>query len=83
MKVTGLAHIIKCAAALAGGELGRLTRMKHLGLTVNGLTGPIPSQLGLLTSTTWLDVEKNPLTGSIPTELGLLSNVQTILCGES
>ena len=48
-----------------------MTNLESLSLSVNGLTGPLPSELGRLTALTYLGVHSNSLTGTIPAELGM------------
>ena len=50
-------------------------------MSVNGLTGSIPSELGNLSNLTSLTLISNDLTGSIPSELGNLSNLTTLWIG--
>ncbi len=54
-------------------ELGNLTALTSLSLSLNDLTGSIPSELGNLTALTNLNLSINYLTGSIPSELGNLT----------
>ena len=57
-------------------ELGNLTNLQTLDLTLNDLSGNIPPQLGNLTSLENLSLGANQLTGSIPTDLGKLTNLE-------
>ena len=59
----------------AGGELSGVTRLVHLSLRNNELTGSIPAELGNLTELTTLDLQGNELTGAIPPELASLTNL--------
>ena len=47
-------------------------------LSVNNLTGSIPSELGNMNSLSELALDGNKLTGSIPPELGNLSNLEDL-----
>ena len=59
-------------------ELGSLTNLRRLGLSVNRLSGEIPPELGSLAYLSVLDLSGNLLTGSIPPELGNLANLQLL-----
>ena len=53
-------------------------RVAELGLSGNGLTGPIPAQLGDLSDLELLDLRFNGLTGPIPAQLGTLTNLELL-----
>ncbi len=59
-------------------ELGQLTALRELDLSVNELAGSIPPELGGLTDLTSLVLRRNVLTGSIPPELGRLPVLLTM-----
>ena len=49
-----------------------------LGLSGNGLLGPIPNTLSTLTSLTSLDLSSNDLTGSVPATIGSLVSLRLL-----
>ena len=53
-----------------------LPKLKRLDLSINSLTGVIPSELGTLSELDSLNLWGNSLTGAIPSELGDLSNLK-------
>nr|KAJ0192340.1 hypothetical protein LSAT_V11C800410530 [Lactuca sativa] len=53
--------------------LGRLTNLRDLDLSDNGVTGTIPESLGRLSFLEVLDLSQNQLTGLIPESLGKLA----------
>ena len=57
-------------------ELGLLSGLERLNLSVNRLTGPIPGQLGALSNLRDLELSDNNLTGSVPIELTSLPSLQ-------
>ena len=65
-------------------ELGRLTHLEVLDLSVNGpnpgngLSGLIPAELGALTRLRILDLSLNHLTGPVPPELGRLAHLEVL-----
>ena len=59
-------------------SLGNLTRLKHLGLQSNKLTGNIPESLGNLTKLVGLLLMPNNITGAIPESLGNLQNLKVL-----
>lgn len=60
-------------------ELGLLTMLKDLILSVNGnLRGSIPFELGQLTSLQSLTLGYTGVSGEIPSELGLLTNLRYV-----
>jgi Leucine-rich repeat (LRR) protein len=58
-------------------ELGNISYLEDLVLTLNQLTGNIPPELGNLSYLDYLDLSSNQLTGSIPPELGNLSSIDS------
>ena len=52
-----------------------VTKLTHLDLGANELTGGVPAELADFSSLTHLDLGSNDLGGSIPPELGSLSNL--------
>ena len=59
-------------------ELGSLTSLTELDLSVNDLSGSIPSQLGSLTSVAVLNLSYNGLTGAIPGGLGSMAALEEL-----
>ena len=57
-------------------ELGGLTELRTLHLSVNYLNGSIPPELGNLTELSTLNLSANYLDGSIPPELGGLTKLR-------
>ncbi|CDP19288.1 unnamed protein product [Coffea canephora] len=53
-------------------EIGNLTQLHALNLSLNSLSGEIPRAVGELAYMLRLDLHHNQLTGSIPQELGVL-----------
>ena len=81
--ITGVGELVTGLAIhnndLAGGlpsELGNLTNLKELNLSLNDLTGEIPSELGGLVNLKELDLSGNDLTGEIPHDLAGLTNLE-------
>ena len=60
-------------------ELGSLTGLVRLDLSVNELSGPMPPELGELGSLTLLNLSNNDLSGAIPGELADLAGLTS--CG--
>ena len=56
-------------------EVGLLTQLMWLDLSMNAFTGSIPSQLGQLTKLTRLNDFGNAFTGSLPSQLGQLTQL--------
>lgn len=50
-------------------------RVTEINLSINNLSGHLPSSLGNLAQLEWLNLAVNQLTGYIPTELGKLKNL--------
>uniref|UniRef100_A0A0E0JYG0 non-specific serine/threonine protein kinase n=1 Tax=Oryza punctata TaxID=4537 RepID=A0A0E0JYG0_ORYPU len=50
----------------------------HLDLSMNSLSGPIPSDIGRLAELSDLDLSRNVLTGSIPPLIGNLTNLAVL-----
>ena len=64
-------------------ELGQLSNLEVLYLSINGLSGPIPSELGQLSNLKYLGLNINELSGPIPPELGKLSNLKHLGLGSN
>ena len=64
-------------------ELGNLTNLTNLTLSVNSLTGSIPAELGNLTNLTNLYLGSNSLSGNIPAELSNLTNLTGLRLGDN
>ena len=60
-------------------ELGELSALQWLTLTINQLTGSIPPELDNLTNLRGLALGQNQLTGSIPSELGRLADLESLI----
>ena len=56
-------------------DVGNLSNLTRLSLSVNRLSGPIPPELSSLSNVTDLSLSENDLSGPIPPELGNLSNL--------
>ena len=56
-------------------ELGLLENLEYMDLSMNQLTGSIPSSFGNLTNLRGLGLEYNQLSGEIPPEIGYLTNL--------
>ncbi|XP_065621398.1 probable leucine-rich repeat receptor-like serine/threonine-protein kinase At3g14840 isoform X1 [Quercus suber] len=54
------------------------TKLKFLSLSVNNLSGPIPSFLGSITTLKFLSIETNLFSGMVPHELGKLVNLENL-----
>ncbi|XP_017250274.1 probable leucine-rich repeat receptor-like serine/threonine-protein kinase At3g14840 isoform X2 [Daucus carota subsp. sativus] len=54
------------------------TKLEHMAVTVNNLSGPIPDYLGNISTLRNLSLDSNMFTGSVPPELGKLVNLQTL-----
>jgi Leucine-rich repeat (LRR) protein len=62
-------------------DLGNLTNLINLELSMNQLSGSIPAELGNLTNLMNLRLYTNQLTGGIPAELGSLTNLTELDLG--
>ncbi|XP_050290691.1 probable leucine-rich repeat receptor-like serine/threonine-protein kinase At3g14840 isoform X2 [Quercus robur] len=54
------------------------TKLEFLSLSVNNLSGPIPSFLGSITTLKFLSIENNLFSGMVPDELGKLVNLENL-----
>ncbi|KAL2628711.1 hypothetical protein R1flu_013397 [Riccia fluitans] len=59
-------------------ELGSLSSLQRLCVTMNGIGGSIPSELGSLVSLIQLDLGRNQLEGPIPASLNSLVNLRIL-----
>ncbi|XP_057996572.1 probable leucine-rich repeat receptor-like serine/threonine-protein kinase At3g14840 [Hevea brasiliensis] len=55
------------------------TKLEILSISVNNLTGQIPTYLGNITSLTYLNLENNLFCGPVPGELGNLVDLDTLI----
>ncbi|KAK4589620.1 hypothetical protein RGQ29_020265 [Quercus rubra] len=55
------------------------TKLEYLSLTVNNLSGPIPSFLGRITTLRYMNIENNLFSGMVPFELGNLVNLENLI----
>jgi hypothetical protein len=60
-------------------EIGTLTTLKQIDLSVNSLSGPLPTTIGSLTNLKELNLFGTGLYGTIPTQLGNLTNLMVSL----
>ncbi len=74
-RVTGLKLADNNLTGAIPSELGNLSSLEELYLSLNQLTGPIPGQLGNLSNLELLWLHSNQLTGSIPSTLGSLERL--------
>uniref|UniRef100_A0A2N9GG18 Leucine-rich repeat-containing N-terminal plant-type domain-containing protein n=1 Tax=Fagus sylvatica TaxID=28930 RepID=A0A2N9GG18_FAGSY len=58
---------------------GLLTKLEYLSITVNNLSGPIPSFLGNITTLKYMSIESNLFSGMVPIELGKLVNLENLI----
>ncbi|KAK7860823.1 putative lrr receptor-like serine/threonine-protein kinase [Quercus suber] len=56
-------------------EIGTLSKLAYLSLSMNNLTGNLPLSLANLTQLETFDISSNLISGSIPKELGNLKNL--------
>ena len=59
-------------------ELGQLSNLEWLQLSVNQLSGDLPPELGQLSNLEDLSLTGNQLSGGIPAELGQLANLEEL-----
>ena len=59
-------------------NVGKLTALEHLDLSINALNREIPAELGDLTNLVFLDLHINNLTGQIPASLGRLQKLEKL-----
>ena len=64
-------------------QLGGLTGLTELDLSINNLSGPIPSELAALANLTTLRLGVNDLSGPIPPQLGNLANLEYLWLGSN
>ena len=64
-------------------QLGGLTSLTELDLSINNLSGPIPSELAALANLTTLRLGVNDLSGPIPPQLGDLANLEYLWLGSN
>ncbi|KAL3686794.1 hypothetical protein R1sor_013103 [Riccia sorocarpa] len=62
-------------------ELGDLSSLQRLSVTMNGISGGIPSELGNLYNLIQLDLSRNQLHGPIPASLDSLVNLRILDLG--
>ncbi|XP_030967701.1 probable leucine-rich repeat receptor-like serine/threonine-protein kinase At3g14840 [Quercus lobata] len=55
------------------------TQLEFLSLSMNNLSGPLPSFLGNITTLTYLGIENNLFSGMVPLELGKLVNLENLI----
>uniref|UniRef100_A0A0D9YQE5 non-specific serine/threonine protein kinase n=1 Tax=Oryza glumipatula TaxID=40148 RepID=A0A0D9YQE5_9ORYZ len=71
-------NITLFSCGISGGlsnlRFAKLPHLVHLDLSLNSLSGPIPSDIGHLAELSYLDISNNMLTGSIPPSIDLSSN---------
>lgn len=61
-----------------GSEIGCLTRLQTLDLSLNNFSGPIPARLGNCSGLEYLDLSSNGFTGEIPGDLKHLRNLSML-----
>ncbi|XP_075664268.1 putative leucine-rich repeat receptor-like serine/threonine-protein kinase At3g14840 [Castanea sativa] len=55
------------------------TQLEFLSLSMNNLSGPLPSFLGNITTLTFLGIENNLFSGMVPLALGKLVNLENLI----
>uniref|UniRef100_A0ACD5TCY6 Uncharacterized protein n=1 Tax=Avena sativa TaxID=4498 RepID=A0ACD5TCY6_AVESA len=73
-----LQELILVGANITGSipvEIGMLTNLTYLDLSMNNLGGTLPAEIGRLTNLTYLDLSINNLDGTLPAEIGRLTNL--------
>ncbi|KAK4589473.1 hypothetical protein RGQ29_020159 [Quercus rubra] len=55
------------------------TKLEIMSITVNNLSGPIPSYLGNITTLIYMSIESNLFSGTVPPELGNLVNLENLI----
>ncbi|KAK4589483.1 hypothetical protein RGQ29_020168 [Quercus rubra] len=55
------------------------TRLEFLSISMNNLSGPLPSFLGNITTLTFLGIENNLFSGMVPLDLGKLVNLKNLI----
>jgi hypothetical protein len=59
------------------------TKLEHVSLWENQLTGTLSNSVGALTNMVYLDVELNQMTGTLPVNLTALENLQELYLSEN
>ncbi|XP_059596042.1 probable LRR receptor-like serine/threonine-protein kinase At1g07650 isoform X2 [Vitis vinifera] len=54
-------------------------QLEYMSLTVNRLSGPIPSFLGNITTLRYMSMENNMFSGTVPPQLGQLVNLENLI----
>ena len=82
-RVSGLRLLDNKLSGRIPPELGDLTELTDLSLSVNDFSGEIPPELGSLAELTFLSLRENGLTGEIPPELGDLTALTSLFLQEN
>jgi LRR receptor-like serine/threonine-protein kinase FLS2 len=65
-------------ARCVGAELGNLSGLQYLDISVKSFTGQIPPELGKLDKLEGLSLSFNNIAGNIPSQLGMLKNLHSL-----